>query len=249
MPIHGVFADRLGPAIDWKRRQRRDIMQLPQKRASVKHVRRPSTFRQIVGGLWSIAKGEQPGMAPPLLGMAGRGMQAQAIARQSLAKVPLPAKIVATGAAGLGTAAAIEVVTGKSPARLLHEAVKMGFQEVPGRYQMAHNRQLARRSQAMPHPSQHVVVRTWQTFAGGPVFQRFSDGHIEVQKKDGTIKAFRPYRPVVIPRKWNARSMSRVATALKRQRKTATKILQITGGVPKRTVRVGGGKAHRSVDV
>ena len=82
-------------------------------------------------------------------------------------------------------------------------------------------------------PPSHVVVRTWQTFPGGPIFARLADGHIAVQKKDGTIKHFRPYRPVVIPRKWNARSMSRVATALKRQRKTATKIMQITGGMPK----------------
>jgi len=82
-------------------------------------------------------------------------------------------------------------------------------------------------------PPSHVVVRTWQTFPGGPVFARLADGHIAVQKKDGTIKHFRPYRPVVIPRKWNARAMGRVATALKRQRKTATKIMQITGGMPK----------------
>ena len=82
-------------------------------------------------------------------------------------------------------------------------------------------------------PPSHLVVRTWQTFPGGPVFARLADGHIAVQKKDGTIKHFRPYRPVVIPRKWNARSMSRVATALKRQRKTATKIMKMTGGMPK----------------
>ena len=83
-------------------------------------------------------------------------------------------------------------------------------------------------------PPSHQVVRTWQTFPGGPVFARLADGHIAVQKKDGTIKHFRPYRPVVIPRKWNARSMSRVATALKRQRKTAVKIMKITGGMPGR---------------
>jgi len=105
---------------------------------------------------------------------------------------------------------------------------------------------LPQRRPSMPHiarsrglavgqeiPPSHIVVRTWQTFPGGPVFARLADGHIAVQKKDGTIKHFRPYRPVVIPRKWNARSMSRVATALKRQRKTATKIMQITGGMPK----------------
>ena len=69
---------------------------------------------------------------------------------------------------------------------------------------------------------------------GAPMrFARLADGHIAVKKKDGTIKHFRPYRPVVIPKTWNARSMSRVATALKRQRKTATKIMKLTGGMPK----------------
>ena len=97
---------------------------------------------------------------------------------------------------------------------------------------------------------QHVLVNQWQTFPGGPVFSRFADGHIEVTKKNGVVRHYRPYRPVVIPKKWDARAMSRVATALKRQRKTATKILQLTGGVPKKTVRVGPGpRAHRSVDV
>lgn len=78
-----------------------------------------------------------------------------------------------------------------------------------------------------------VVTRTWQTFPGGPVFTRF-DGvggtRISVTRKDGTIKVYRPYRPVVIPRKWNSRSMGRVATALKRQQKMAIKIVQLAGG-------------------
>lgn len=78
-----------------------------------------------------------------------------------------------------------------------------------------------------------VPTRTWTTFAGGPVFTRF-DGpggtRISVTRKDGTIKVYRPYRPVVIPRRWNARSMGRVATALKRQQKMAIKIVQLAGG-------------------
>jgi len=102
--------------------------------------------------------------------------------------------------------------------------------EAPRRQQVARRGTLAVGQEL---PPSHQVVRVWQTFPGGPVFARLADGHIAVQKKDGTIKHFRPYRPVVIPRKWNARSMSRVATALKRQRKTATKIMQITGGMPK----------------
>ena len=203
-------------------------------------------FMDIGRAIGRVATGDSPF---PLLGagMAGRGMQLRAIGRQQLARVPLPAKVLATGGAGLGAAAGIEVLTGKSPARILHDVGRRALGG-PGEGLTPRRRpQMSPRGLAV-HPSQHVVVRRWQTFPGGPVFERFSDGHIEVQKKDGTIKTFRPYRPVVIPRRWNARSMSRVATALKRQRKTATKILQITGGVPKRTVRVGGTHKMRGED-
>jgi len=82
-------------------------------------------------------------------------------------------------------------------------------------------------------PPEHTVVRTWETWPGGPRFARMADGHIIAERKDGTLKHYRPYRPVVVPRKWDARAMSRVATALKRQRKTAQKIMQLTGGLPK----------------
>lgn len=206
-------------------------------------------IREIITTLGAVARGEA-NFPLPGVGMAGRALQLRAIGRQQLARVPLPAKVVGTAVAGTGAAALVEVLTGRSPARILHDvgtAPFRGGQALPGRQQQVARRGALTVGQELP-PS-HVVVRTWQTFPGGPVFARLADGHIAVQKKDGTIKHFRPYRPVVIPRKWNARSMSRVATALKRQRKVATKILQITGGVPKRTVQYVGGKAHRSVDV
>ena len=205
---------------------------------------RPSTFRQIIDALVTVAKGEST-IPLPGVGMTKGVMatQVQAITRQQLARVPLSAKILGTAAVGTGAAAAVEIATGRSPARIIHDVAR-ATARVPFQFSQGQRRQ------SMPHrgalrvggglPPSHQVVRTWQTFPGGPVFARLADGHIAVQKKDGTIKTFRPYRPVVIPRKWNARSMSRVATALKRQRKVATKILQITGGVPKRTVRVGG---------
>ena len=188
-------------------------------------------FSEVVSALFKTAKGEA-NFPIPGVGMAGRGGQLQAIGRQQLARVPFAVKATAAAGAGVAAARAFEIGTGISPERAIHEVARRGFNlgsRLPGR-------------QAMPRgglavgqqlPPSHVVVRTWQTFPGGPVFARLADGHIAVQKKDGTIKHFRPYRPVVIPRKWNARSMSRVATALKRQRKTATKIMQITGGMPK----------------
>jgi hypothetical protein len=79
---------------------------------------------------------------------------------------------------------------------------------------------------------QQGAVKSW--VAGGRPFSLLADGRISVVKKNGVVKTYRPYRPVSIPRKWNARSMGRVATALKRQRKTAQKVIQMTGGSGKR---------------
>ncbi len=75
-----------------------------------------------------------------------------------------------------------------------------------------------------------TVVNQWNT--GTAVFYQLQNGKIGTYKRNGVWKEWRPYRPVVVPRKWSARSMSRVATALKRQRKTAGKIMTMTGGYP-----------------
>jgi len=77
-----------------------------------------------------------------------------------------------------------------------------------------------------------TVVGSWNT--GTATFVRLSDGRIATRKKNGVIKSWRPYRPVVIPKKWNSRSMGRVATALRRQRKMAQEIVKLTGGTPRR---------------
>lgn len=76
----------------------------------------------------------------------------------------------------------------------------------------------------------HQIANSW--VANGVPFTQMTDGHIVVQRKNGTIKHYRPYKPVVIPKKWNAKSMRRVATALKGMRKTAGAIMQLTGGYP-----------------
>ena len=205
-------------------------------------ARRPS--QSIAKQVWGVAKDlfafgtGQTDLPGPMLGGVGAPGQLQAIGRQQLARIPVGVKVIGGAAVGTAAAGAIEVGTGRSPARLVHDfARQIGsapFQQSgPRRPQMAPRRGSGALQVGQELPPSHVVVRTWQTFPGGPIFARLADGHIAVQKKDGTIKHFRPYRPVVIPRKWNARSMSRVATALKRQRKTATKILRITGGLPK----------------
>jgi hypothetical protein len=55
-------------------------------------------------------------------------------------------------------------------------------------------------------PSMHTVVRRWDTAPGPgvtgggryPIFAMLADGHIVVQKLDGVIKHYRPYKPLVI---------------------------------------------------
>lgn len=187
-------------------------------------------LKQIGSALLKTAKGEAP-FPIPGVGGTGRAMQIRAITRQQLARVPLPAKVIGGVA---GASVLTEAITGETPIGLARQGVfGIGRNLAGGRAPQRSPRMAGRLAVGQELPPSHQVVRVWQTFPGGPVFARLADGHIAVQKKDGTIKHFRPYRPVVIPRKWNARSMSRVATALKRQRKTASKIMQITGGMPK----------------
>ena len=182
-----------------------------------------------------------PGVSRFIPGSPARIQRAEAMLRMQSARgiaqppgtslatraAPIAKRAGQIGAVGAAFAVGEEIVS-----RTLGSAFggNQGRGTSPRRKPVARAQQLAVGSEI---PPSHQVVRTWQTFPGGPIFARLADGHIAVQKKDGTIKHFRPYRPVVIPRKWNARSMSRVATALKRQRRTATKIMQITGGMPK----------------
>lgn len=198
------------------------IVRTPLARAGLRKI--PGISRLVPGSKARIAAGERQLGFPTTLGPTSLALRGGApLAR--IASIARPAaKIAAVG----GTFAVGEEV--------VKRALTSGFGRESAASPVARRQQMPSRGRlavGQDLPPSHVVVRTWQTFPGGPVFARLADGHIAVQKKDGTIKHFRPYRPVVIPRKWNARSMSRVATALKRQRKTATKIMQITGGMPK----------------
>jgi len=179
-----------------------------------------------------------------------RTPQVQAIARQTAARPAV--RFAAAGGAVVAAERAIEATTGRSPARMIFDLTQGRGRDIFDTGPRTPSPPPMKRSSVMPPNGsmQHVLVNQWQTFPGGPVFSRFADGHIEVTRKNGTVKHYRPYRPVVIPKKWDARAMRRVATALKRQRKTATKILQLTGGVPKRKEsRARGSGTHRSVDV
>jgi hypothetical protein len=91
--------------------------------------------------------------------------------------------------------------------------------------------------------SEEGISHQWT--ANGVTFSYLTNGMIEVVKRNGRIRRYRPYRPVTIPKKWNARAMGRVATALKRHREMALDIVRISGGIPYRTppaARQGGKK-------
>jgi len=246
-----TFADRQSASrarLRLRGRGRADTGQsLAENLSPVAGAFRTQVGRQVVGAakakmeanirIASVSGGK--GLAVRALGRAvgsNRAQQIQSIVRQQARGIFRAPSVAAVGAGAVGATVITEALTGQSPIQLARDAVLNRGRSIfdtgqkQGRPQMARHQQLAVGSVL---PPSHQVVKVWQTFPGGPVFARLADGHIAVQKKDGTIKHFRPYRPVVIPRNWNARSMSRVATALKRQRKTATKIMQITGGMPK----------------
>ena len=72
-----------------------------------------------------------------------------------------------------------------------------------------------------------TVVKSWQTFPGGPVFTQFSNGKIAVRKKNGTLKVYRPARNIVISRNPRVRTLlradSRLDSLMSRLRKAVTK--------------------------
>jgi hypothetical protein len=79
------------------------------------------------------------------------------------------------------------------------------------------------------------VVKSWNT--GTAEFYELQNGRIGTVKKNGVIKTWRPYHPVVIPKRWNAKSMRRVERSLKRQQKTAMQIVRMSGGEASATKR------------
>ena len=82
-------------------------------------------------------------------------------------------------------------------------------------------------------PLGNTIVKTWNT--GTAQFARDASGMHYVLKKDGTIKRFRPPRPVVVPKNWNARSMNRVMRRLESHRTAAIKLVTMLGGSASKT--------------
>jgi len=73
-------------------------------------------------------------------------------------------------------------------------------------------------------PAKDTVVKVWTT--GTANFARLVDGRIAVQKKDGTIKVYRPQKHIVIPRNPRVGTLIRADKRLKRLTKGLRKVVK-----------------------
>jgi len=73
-------------------------------------------------------------------------------------------------------------------------------------------------------PPRDTVVKVWNT--GTAQFARLADGRIAVQKKDGTIKVYRPQKHIVIPRNPRVGTLIRADKRLKRLVKGLKKVVK-----------------------
>jgi hypothetical protein len=74
-------------------------------------------------------------------------------------------------------------------------------------------------------PGGDQIVKTWH--ANGIPFWRTLDGWIYVQRKDGTVKRYRPYKSVVLGKKPSSKQINRAINKLKREDKTYHKLTRL----------------------
>lgn len=71
------------------------------------------------------------------------------------------------------------------------------------------------------------VVRSWM--ANGAIFNKNADGTITVQKKDGSLKTYRPYKPTVFGKEPDARKFIKMAKKHKKVYQELHKIFKTKG--------------------
>jgi hypothetical protein len=71
-------------------------------------------------------------------------------------------------------------------------------------------------------PGGDQIVKTWH--ANGIPFWRTMDGWIYVQRKDGTVKRYRPYKSVVLGKRPSSKQVNRAINKLKREDKIYSKL-------------------------
>ena len=74
------------------------------------------------------------------------------------------------------------------------------------------------------------VLRTWTTnpATGFPIFAKLADGRIVVTKKDGSLKTYRPKKPIVISTNPRIRQVARAARTLDRATASMIKVRKQT---------------------
>ncbi len=60
-----------------------------------------------------------------------------------------------------------------------------------------------------------TLVKTW--VSNGVLFGKLSDGKMVVQKKDGTVKIWRPYKPVVFGKRTDVTKFTRLAKKYRKE--------------------------------
>jgi len=74
-------------------------------------------------------------------------------------------------------------------------------------------------------PGGDQIVKSWH--ANGIPFWRTMDGWIYVQRKDGTVKRYRPYKSVVLGKRPSSKQINRAINKLKREDKTYHKLTRL----------------------
>jgi len=74
-------------------------------------------------------------------------------------------------------------------------------------------------------PGGDQIVKTWH--ANGIPFWRTMDGWIYVQRKDGTVKRYKPYKSVVLGKRPSSKQINRAINKLKREDKTYHKLTRL----------------------
>lgn len=106
---------------------------------------------------------------------------------------------------------------------------RISGQARPGRGQLAMHPGTGRSLGRLPGvggqlPAGTTIVKTWNT--GTAQFARLADGRIAVQRKDGTIKTYRPQKHIVIPRNPRVGTLIRADKRLERLVKGLRKVVK-----------------------
>jgi hypothetical protein len=188
----------------------------------------PAVVRAVTGTVAKIIPGAAKKMGPVL------GPKAQAITVKEILGTG-----VKTGGAVLGVKEVVDVI-GPTAAATVGKAISTAadiYQEIGdinifGGNGMAHpsaGTSIAIRPSGptgmgiMPGGDQ--IVKTWH--ANGIPFWRTLDGWIYVQRKDGTVKRYRPYKSVVLGKRPSSKQINRAINKLKREDKTYHKLTRL----------------------